>query len=104
MGYWTEKAFSKPKSGSRSKPAAKAPPKERCPLCRKGPRDCRCAMPDMTPNKAKVKVEGKDGRTRTVTKRTGTSTDARGIEWCDTCSMRCHHGVCMNVRCPTRRG
>lgn len=76
----------------------------RCMHCKKSLLACggRCWDKSGEPEKAKTKVKGKDGRTRTVTKKTG-NTIKNGFTWCGSCSCRVNNGTCSNVTCSTRR-
>ena len=68
----------------------------KCGICHKY--TCRCSRNGKgTPQKAKVKVENKHGKTVTVTRNTG-NTVRNGIVWCS-CGCRVNNGRCSNVQC-----
>lgn len=59
----------------------------RCLLCKRSLFKCRChSAPGQVKNK-----------------KTGTTTDRNGIEWCGACSSRVMNGRCTNTTCSTRK-
>lgn len=90
--------------GSGKSRTKKAPAKTtKCPTCKKSLLACPGHYADKgTPEKTKVKIEDKNGRTRTVTKNTG-NTIRNGITWC-ACGCRRVGGRCTNFTCSTNRG
>lgn len=85
-------------------PKAKAAGKiAKCPTCRKSLLACPGhTRAKGTAEKAKVQVQDKNGRTRTVTKNTG-NTIRDGITWCG-CGCRVISGRCTNATCSTNKG
>lgn len=76
----------------------------RCLGCKKSLLRCSCHSKELKPVREKAKVTDSRGRTRTVTRNSKTvQVDARGIEWCTTCSCRVWQGTCTNATCSTRR-
>ena len=101
MGYWSDRPFSKPgkpaaksKGYWTSKPFSKPEKVDKCPACGKGPKSCKCS----DSNKSLIKTRGRN-------KGTSDRVDSRGIIWCGVCNSRCNprNGVCMNVRCSSRK-
>ena len=74
----------------------------RCMGCNKSLFRCRCHSGGGTPEKEQVKVKGKDGRTRSVTRNTGNTVNG-GVTWCGRCSCRVLNGRCTNVTCSSHR-
>jgi hypothetical protein len=76
---------------------------EKCPHCRKPQLVCKCYANKVTPLKEKAKIKDSRGHTRTVTRNSNVGVDARGINWCGTCSCRVINGRCSNRTCSTNR-
>ena len=85
---------------SSKKPAATKVAK--CPTCKKSLLACPGHRDGGVKEKEKVKVEGKDGRTRTVTRNTG-NVIRDGITWC-ACGCRRINDRCTNAGCSTNQG
>lgn len=86
--------------GKTAKTAKKGTAKTaKCPTCKKSLLTCPGHYATTGEKiKEKVKVEGKDGRTRTVTRNTG-HTVRDGIVWCGICSCRRINDRCTNAGC-----
>lgn len=90
-------------SSSKKAPAKRAATKvAKCPTCKKSLLACDGHRDGGVKEKEKVRVEGKDGRTRTVTRNTG-NTIRDGIVWC-ACGNRRIDDRCMNATCSSNRG
>jgi hypothetical protein len=107
VGWWTDKAFSKPAPSKKEADKAyrKALRQNKCPVCHKRWNECQhtAVSYKYKPVKEKKVITDKNDHKRTVTVNAGYTVDDRGINWCSKCSCRVMNGRCTNVTCSSRR-